>query len=398
VIRLICATGLAWRAEQAPDVLPLLRMKNYPCLNCRTDNPSTANFCHHCGQAMESVARPFQSSAWPDLGTIESAFAKMSSSPSVQAVDTIGVDFTQAQARAPEPWTPPVDPIAALASRLATPQSGSEWSARVPNQSDPPNKPWSPQVGNAESTRQSPALQWPNEAAGQVGQTAFRPDLDKRHADARVADSRPDVELTLNFGRRTNQTNVESPAAFPQTGKWLGLFCSAVLVVALGAWWMSGSSPSSAAESIPVVAKPVPLVIAPESNVDGQLSSAGFPTPAFAAQVEVHDMQPKNTVAATVNKKTNGREKSPVSATASAVGPALSSTPASVTGDPTQAPVATPNTVASPQDACSNLGVFSRNSCLAQQCANAAYIQHAHCQRWRAQQQEQEQQRLYGGS
>ena len=48
------------------------------CSGCGTENPESANFCHHCGKALKDHGRPFQSSAWPELAIIASASAKAS--------------------------------------------------------------------------------------------------------------------------------------------------------------------------------------------------------------------------------------------------------------------------------------------------------------------------------
>ncbi len=335
---------------------------------------------------MHGVTQPFQSSAWPDLGIITRASAKASSSASVHTVDTIGIESGQSQD------CPHVDPLA------DAPQSGPAWPAFVAKESNPPNKRWSPPVANADTTLQSPAPQLPTEATGRDNKTVSEQGTVKSSADAGMADTRPGVEPILSFGKLINETNVDSAAATPHSGKWLGLFCSAVIVVALSAWWMSGRDPSRTAESTPVAAKPAPPVATAESNGSAQPSSAELATPAAAVQVEVPAMQPKKTAGVAVNQKANDREKTSAPGTASAVRPTLSSPPASATGAVTQAPVAATQTVPSPHDVCSNLGVFARNSCLAKQCEKSVHTQHAQCQRWRTQQQEHEHQRLYGGS
>ncbi|MFM2447932.1 MAG: hypothetical protein RIS44_382 [Pseudomonadota bacterium] len=174
-----------------------------------------------------------------------------------------------------------------------------------------------------------------------------------------------------------------------------------LITAAAGAWWVFGRDGSTDAMTneagVTSVTAPAPVVDAASAAPTLEITSAPPVASAVAAAPSATSQPAK-----AANKKSVNKEKPAASVSPAPVETAApAAPPASVTiaqPPPAAVEVAQPKGPSSPNEACSNLGLFARQACIAQQCEKAAFAQHAQCQRLRTRQQDQEQQRLYGGS
>jgi zinc-ribbon domain len=376
-------------------------MKNI-CSGCGTENLDSANFCHHCGKSMQDHAQAFQSSAWPELGIIASASAKAFDTVHQPVADLVVDESGPPDAPThPEPQ-PPLDSLQVSAALQAVTKGVPERWSFVPIDENP-----TPEHQPAHQPK--PSLDVPAEPPPHVARAKIEPPQDVAQtahtaSETEAVDSKFGwLETELHVWEEDRQAAGDVPFAKPKSGKRLALVGTGLIVAAVGAWWLSGWDGASKATDAHVVARAEPPTVSREANFADQQRASEPAPPAVPEQTQVLSTRSKNIGAAAVNKKASGKDKTQAPAVAAPVQAEPQPVPppapvASAVAPPIAVAPPTPAGPASPQEACPNQGFFARNSCMSQQCAKPAFAPHPQCQRWRAQQQEQEQQRLYGGS
>lgn len=208
----------------------------------------------------------------------------------------------------------------------------------------------------------------------------------------------------------------------------IGIVAIAVIVLAgWGVWQWATSKTEQPDERYSVPVLPPPTAAQPPAmpgtdaappptpaaaTVNADPSAAAMPAPPAPGPATAAAQQPSpahapggaqpsrqaeagKTAAATTGNKAVAK---PTFGTASAAAPAAP-VPAEPAAPPAQAAVTVlPSGPASPQEVCKAAGMFGRSSCLSEQCAKPAFTGHAQCRRWRLERQQEDQQRMYGGS
>lgn len=404
------------------------------CLSCGADNRDTAKFCKACGTALLPPAevRPFESSAWPAPDVVAAA------APTTPLSDAApGDPFTATQFHAHR-WAgdPPSAPsVELMAEPATTPPSATAFYAPA----EPEPEPWFLPGGTGALAAPLAAgvpLPRPFGLPASVGKGGAAP-----------------VSTPLLGGLKAPAAAMDASgvggggvAAATTAAHWPGVAAAAavaLVVVALVAWvvwgWGAFGDKAEPRPAATVVKKSVPPVaeVAPGALVAAAPTAAGAlspppspasskvddvsappalpptaPAPAGGARVVAPTAVPEPTTPPALPRPSSdarlaaakpaarinlGGSASPAAQTATRAAEPAAAAPPSPT--PVMPVVVLPSGPASPQEACTAAGMFRRSTCLNEQCAKPVFATHSQCRRWRLErQQEEEQQRLYGGS
>lgn len=386
------------------------------CLSCGADNRDTAKFCKACGTALlpPAEARPFESSAWPAPDVVAAA----PTPAPLEAAPDDPFAATQFHARRWAGDPAPVPSFAPAVEPTTTPPEAAALYASV----EP--EPWFlPGKAGAPASPLAAGVPLPRPfglpaSVGNKGGAGAAPASMKAPAAA------------------MNASDAGGVAAATTGANWPGVAAAAavaLMVVALAAWvaWGWGgfgdkAEPRLAATAVKKTAPPV-AEVTPGALVAAAPTAAGALPPPLAPSNAV-DVSAPPALASTAPVPGGGAlvavpptavpapSRPPSDARLAAVRPAArislggSVSPAlpthanepGATAAPSPAPVTPvmvlPSGPASPQEACSAAGVFGRSACLHEQCAKPAFATHAQCRRWRLERQQEDLQRLYGGS
>jgi hypothetical protein len=395
------------------------------CLSCGADNRDTAKFCKACGTALlpQAEARPFESSAWPDLGVVAAVPARL---PFEAAP---GDEFAATQFHAHR-WggdPAPAQSFAPATEPTTTPPPAAAFHAPAAPEPEPWFLPGDAGAGAAPLAAGVPLPRpfgLPGSSSATPASTSL---LGGSRAPAAATDAPGAGGVAAAAATATNWPAVAAAAAV------------ALVVVSVAAWvaWGWGgfgdkaeprpiatavkkkTAPPVAAEvtpgaltaAAPTAAGPLsspqppPSSLTPSNTIDVSAPPALAPTapaPPTAA--------PAPTTSSALSRPSDARLAAAKPAAKISLGGSASSSPLTPThagepvgmASPSPAPVTPvmvlPSGPASPQEACSAAGMFGRSACLHEQCAKPAFATHAQCRRWRLERQQEEQQRLYGGS